>query len=244
MSKQKKKNNSDILILKIAKQEVEIVNFELDAGSVDLAGILSELRTRIPNSQKAKYDKFFFGASQENASVKSQNLDKQAIQLSNNQIENKIPRKETLPWIKKLYKEIVKRSHPDKYINFPIEAIKEKFINVYMDAVTALEDNDVGLMLLCAYEVELDINSLDTKDYVATSIKKYEKTIQSVKGLMGYQWYHVQDDQSLNFLEKYLLSLGYAIDKKETSEIIINRPPLARKRKTGTRPEKNPRFKK
>ena len=32
--------------------------------------------------------------------------------------------------------------------------------------------------------------------------------------------------------------------KKETSEIIINRPPLARKRKTGTRPEKNPRFKK
>ena len=61
---------------------------------------------------------------------------------------------------------------------------------------------------------------------------------------MGYQWYHVQDDQRLNFLEKYLLSLGYAIDKKETSEIIINRPPLARKRKTGTRPEKNPRFKK
>ena len=49
MSKQKKKNNSDILILKIVKQEDEIANFELDTGAIDLAVILSSLRSRIPN---------------------------------------------------------------------------------------------------------------------------------------------------------------------------------------------------
>ena len=52
MPKQKKKNNADILILKIVKQEDEIANFELDTGAIDLAVILSSLRSRIPNNQK------------------------------------------------------------------------------------------------------------------------------------------------------------------------------------------------
>lgn len=246
MSKQKKKNNSDILILKIVKQEDEIANFELDTGAIDLAVILSSLRSRIPNNQKEKYDKFFFGASQENKSTELHNSGKQTLQLLDKPIKDKNPHlaKEVLPWLKKLYKAIVKRSHPDKYINFPIKAIKEKFINVYMDAVTALKDNDAGLMLLCAYEVELDIDSLNAKNYIIESIKKYEKSTSTIKGLMGYQWYHAQDDKRLIFLEKYLLSLGYKIDKKEAEDIIINRPPLARKRKAGSRPEKNPRFEK
>ena len=120
MSKQKKKNNSDILILKIVKQEDEIANFELDTGAIDLAVILSSLRSRIPNNQKEKYDKFFFGASQENKSTESYNSEKQTLQLLAKSVKDESTRvkKEVLPWLKKLYREIVKRSHPDKYINF------------------------------------------------------------------------------------------------------------------------------
>ena len=65
MPNQKKRNNLNVLKLKIAKEDADIANFELDAGSIDLAEILSEIRQRIPDSQKNKYDMFFFGRQKE-----------------------------------------------------------------------------------------------------------------------------------------------------------------------------------
>ena len=191
---------------------------------------------------------FFFGKSQEK--IKDANTlpdSKAAIVVSsssNNDIENKNSESTQDPWLKKLYKQIVKRSHPDKYIDFPIQEIKEKYTNVYMDAITALNENDHGLMILCAYEVEIPINSSDAKKYVNDSIKKYIDEIATIKNLMGYQWYHIQEEKRTYFIESYLKSMGYEVDKKDTEEIIDSRPPLARKRKPGTRPIKNARFKK
>ena len=249
MPNQKKINSSNILKLKIAKESIDIVNFELDTGSIDLAEILSEIRCRIPDSQKSKYDTFFFGKSQEKNKDANCLLSNEVAIVSCIKQNNECLNAEKAdpihePWLKKLYKQIVKRSHPDKYIDFPIEAIKQKFINVYMDATTALDESNYGLMLLCAYEVEIEISNPSAKKYISNSTNKYNADIAHVKKLMGYQWYHVQEDKKVLFIESYLKSMGYEIDKKDASEIIIARPPLARKRKVGSRPEKDSRFKK
>lgn len=248
MPNQKKRNNLNVLKLKIAKEDADIANFELDAGSIDLAEILSEIRQRIPDSQKNKYDMFFFGRQKEISEprIASNQFEVMKPKETHNTLKSEVKKtKSSSPeWLKKLYRQIVKRSHPDKYIDFPIKEIKEKFTRVYMDATKALNETNAGLMLLCAYEVEVSIEGLNAKNHIDSAIQRYASEIKSIKALMGYQWYHIHEDRRIGFIESYLASMGYLIDKKATEDIVASRPSLARKRKAGTRPEKFARFKK
>ena len=142
-------------------------------------------------------------------------------------------------WVKDLYKKIVQRSHPDKYVGFGIEEIKEKFTRVYMNAVKAFEELDIGMILLCAYDVEIDISKVEESEkYISESIVAYEKRIQDISNLIGYQWYHLSEKNRLMFLKNYLFQLGYKFDSEKAKDVIEKNKKSRISRKTGTRPEK------
>jgi len=236
-----KKKNSKILRLKILLEDKEAAEEELDIGASELTQILKAYSTDITPSQKKKFNDFFFGMSDAAGSDNDKRtaLNKTSIVLANNK-EHLAPDSKTnnnhLPWVKKLYKQIVQRSHPDKYIDFPIQAIKEKYTRICMNAMIALKSNDIGLLLLCAYEVEIKVEEPSAAAYIDSSSNSYKKRIEAVSSLIGYQWYHLPDINRIYFLETYLKKLGFTFDKLKASEVIRNN--RVKRRKPGTRPPK------
>ena len=236
-----KKKNSDILRLKILLEDKEVTEEELLIGANELAQILKEYSANVDKVQKNKFDNLFFNNDLRKESIdKASNSSATDIVLAdlNQKIESDINKKQhnILPWVKKLYKLIIQRSHPDKYINFPIKEIKEKYARICMNAMSAIKSNDVGLILLCAYEVEIDVNEPDAEMYIINSSNSYKNQISQMKNLIGFQWYHLPDDNRIHFLENYLASLGFTFNKKKASESIKKTKRV--RRKTGERPIK------
>ena len=239
-----KKKNSKILRLKILLEDKEVAEEELDIGSRELTQILKEYSSDVTASQKKKFDNLFFGTTVEEVSEGEQSSSSNTdIVLADNNIDEmietstnneKLP--EVLPWVKKLYRLIIQRSHPDKYIDFPILAIKEKYTRICMNAMIAMKTNDIGLLLLCAYEVEIDVDEPDAEAYITSSANSYKQTITAVTNLIGFQWYHLPDINRTHFLETYLAGLGFKFDEKKASKAIKNNK--IKRRKSGTRPPK------
>jgi len=237
-----KKKNSKILRLKILLEDKEVAEEELNIGSRELTQILKEYSAGVTASQKKKFDNLFFGASEKEAAKDMQNipsntdiviLDTSSTSMietqGNNEKSPDVPH-----WVKKLYRLIIQRSHPDKFIDFPILAIKEKYTRICMNAMIAMKTNDIGLLLLCAYEVEIDVDEPDADAYIDSSSNSYKQEIESVSKLMGFQWYHLHDATRTSFLETYLAKLGFTFDEKKASEAIKNNK--IKRRKTGTHP--------
>ena len=235
MSRTRLKKKNSILKLKYVHEEHQITKEENQIGMLELNDILKDFSQRIKPTQKKQFDNLFFG---DKNSANKNLSDTTEIIVANKKVEEEINRsaQSNLPkWVKTLYKQIVQRSHPDRYIGFPIQEIKEKFKNIYIDAVTAFEQQDIGIILLCAYDVEIDINQFpESETFITSSIELNQKKTNDLKNLIGYQWYHLIESNRKPFLEAYLSRLGYVFDSKKTEEAVKK---VRIKRKVGTRPE-------
>ena len=232
-----KKKKTSILKLKVLSEETETAKDELDTGVLELNEILNEFSKNVNLDQKKDFDQFFFG-DRSIPDSKSNETGTCELSTKNLDCQKKTepkPAKDRPQWIKKIYKQVVQRTHPDRYIDFPVKEIKEKFKNVYMNAVTAYESNDIGILLLCAYDAQVSIDHPDAEKYILDSMSDQTKTIKEIKNKIAYQWYHLPDVNRMYFLEVYLKKLGYVFEK-EKAERVIKRKKI--KRKAGTRPEK------
>ena len=104
-----------------------------------------------------------------------------------------------------------------------------------MDTINAAESNDFGLLLLCAYESEVDYSQVsEAKKYITDACQKSRKEIQRIGTLLGYQWYHVEDENKLILLENYLKQLGFKFDKAKAQQILNRKP---KRRTPGMKPK-------
>ena len=234
----KSKNEIDILRLKIIKNDLEIAQDEYSAGLAELNEILTEFKEKLVDNQKEKYQQFFFGdnpkkdKNKTNKSV-SNGTD---IEISSTPKKNKKGKNKSLPdWVKKIYRKIMQSTHPDKYINFPVESIKEKYLKIYRDTVDAAEEHDIGVILLCAYEANIDINNSESTKYIEKSYTSKTKEIKNIKKLLAYQWYHVPDNMRETVLKNYLTQLGFAFSEEQIKKASKRKRPT---RKAGTKPPK------
>jgi len=236
---QRKTHELEILRLKILLQDLESARLQHKEGTSDLAVILQEFKERINQGQVEKYNQYFFGdipESQEN--IKScSSTDIVVSSIADTALDNrKISSKNELPkWAKSLYKKIVQRTHPDRYVDFPIEEIKKKFTKIYMSAVEAYEKGELGILLLCAYETEIKYDDIpEALEFINAGIKSSQEKINKISNFIGYQWYHIDQKDRIIFLENYLRMLGFRFDRKK-AEKVLRKKPL--KRKPGEKPE-------
>ena len=233
------KKKSSILKLKIVFEERELAEEEHSIGVLELGEILKNFKKRIKEDQHASFDQFFFGKDSELSPPFEISSSTEIVlaDTGNNTTTNYSDQKKTAPkWVKDLYKKIVQRSHPDKYIGFPVQAIKEKFTRTYINTVQAFEDLDIGTLLLCAHDVEIDISGIEeSESFIDDSIKTHTDRIKEINGLMGYQWYHLPDNNRQHFLEVQLRQLGYIFNSEKVEAVISK---SRKKRKPGTHPGK------
>jgi len=239
------KKEIEILRFKITKEDYNTAKNEHEIGSSELNQALSNFRKKIEEVAKPKFDNFFFGESQENKKEEKPTTTTEIELLekfnkSNTEESDKI---EKPKWLKIIYRAILTRTHPDKYVNFPVEDIKEKYTKIYQEAVTAWESNEWSVLLLCAYEAGIALDNDEAYAIIQRGIVDYKHKLGTVKTKVGYQWFHVAETHRPLVLENYLKQLGFAFTKEEISDVVktVRRENL--NRRVGRKPKKLSRVK-
>lgn len=102
------------------------------------------------------------------------------------------------PKIKKLYREIVKKTHPDK--------IKSKKLNdIYIKAAKHYEDNEIlQIYKICddldiEYELEISDNKI-----VADKIEYYKDKITLLQSSFTWKWSSSDDQNKIDIIKNYI----------------------------------------
>lgn len=233
-----KKIEIEILNLKFLTEKLEIAEQDLKDGADDLHFRLSHFRKRVAKKDKDKYDNFFFGTKIPNPQ-KEPDDKTNSIVLHEEKEELSVTYQKKDSWLKKIYRKIVSSTHPDKFINFPVQNLKEKYLKIYQKTVLSWEKGEDDQILLCAYESDVEIDNHKAIPILQLGNKKKSNRLKEIQKLLAYQWYHIPKDDRSKILENYLKQLGYEFTEEEVEKVAY----LPRKRKVGTRPEKLRRLK-
>ncbi len=224
----------ETLNLKFLTETLELAEQHLQEGTDDLHFRLSHFRKRVLEKDKDKFDKYFFGAKMSDIEKINKVSDSTDIvlQLKKENLPTAYEKKDT--WLKKIYRKIVSSTHPDKFANFPVESLKEKYLNIYRKTVLAWDRGEDDIILISAYETDIEIDNPKALPILQQGKYSKNKRLHEIKELLAYQWYHISEKDRSKTLENYLKKLGYQFTIEEVEKVVN----IARKRKVGTRPKK------
>jgi len=222
----------EIINLKLLTEQLDLAELHLKEGTNDLHFRLSHFRKRVAEKDKDKYDQHFFGASMKDLQKQFDNLEKGIVPFEEKE-ELPILHEKKDRWLKTIYRKIVASTHPDKFQNFPVEALKEKYLNIYRKTVDAWAKGEDDRLLLSAYETDIKVENPKALPILRQGKNKKNNRLQEIQKLLAYQWYHIPEAERSKTLENYLKKLGYDFTTEEVEKVIN----LARKRKVGTRPK-------
>ena len=220
----------ETLNLKFKTEQLEVAEQQLKDGTDDLHFRLSHFRKRVVDKDKDKYDEFFFGAKKKDI---QEDLGKSLIPQTQENLPVLHERKNKDRWIKTIYRKIVASTHPDKFVNFPVESLKQKYLKVYLRTIDAWNKEKDDEILLCAYESDIKVTNPKALSVLIDGRKEKNIRLQEIQKLLAYQWYQVPEKDRSKTLENYLKQLGYEFTTKDVKKVVN----LARKRKVGTRPK-------
>ena len=130
-----------------------------------------------------------------NKKISSSEFIEQDVFIEGDEIDSK----EENPKLRKLYREIVKQTHPDKIKN-------EKLNNLYIEAVKSYEGEDLfNIYSICD---ELSISyELDESDnfIIKDKIKYLQDKINFIKSTFTWQWYYSEEEiEKDNIIKEYV----------------------------------------
>jgi hypothetical protein len=221
----------ETLNLKFLIEKLEVAEQQLKDGSDDLHFRLSHFRKRVSEKDKEKYDDYFFGINP--SKEKKEGMQAQGIVAFEEPELLPVLREKKDPWIKKIYRRIVSSTHPDKFQNFSVENLKQKYLNIYRKTVNAWNEGEDDVILVAAYDTDIKVVNPKALSVLRDGSKKKNIRLQEIQKLLAYQWHHVPIKDRSKTLEMYLKKLGYEFTTEEIKNVVN----LARKRKVGTRPK-------
>lgn len=106
--------------------------------------------------------------------------------------------------IKYLYREIVKKTHPDKISHLSLEEISFRS-DIYIDAVESYNNNDIYDLIYYAYclKIEIDPNIIDIKS-INEQTKKFISESNFLENSFAWKWYNSLDIEKELIVEKFL----------------------------------------
>jgi hypothetical protein len=119
---------------------------------------------------------------------------------SEDEITNDSNKKEKSPKVKKIYREIVKKTHPDKDKT-------EKYIDLYKEATSAYEKNDiVALIFICSkLDIEIDLEEDDIGS-ITLAIKEKKKELQNIEMSYLWLWYNSKTQEQRDKVVELFIS--------------------------------------
>ena len=224
-----------ILEYKFIFEEALQAQREFEEGAADLNYRLSFFREKLHKNseskdQKKRYDQMFMGGVPKNNDLANVNQqpDKQEV----TQIVSK-SRNNVKPWVKKMYRQIVMSTHPDRISGIQSQHLKSKLIDQYRIAQDAYNKDNNSDLIMVAFDLSIDIPEGVVAEEIVPSSERKKKTINGIKEKIGWQWYHVPESQRNAELIKILHMYGFEFTEVKVSEVTKRKYV---KRKVGTKP--------
>jgi len=224
----------ETLNLKLLNESLELAEQQLKEGTDDLHFRLSHFRKRVADKDKDKYDQYFFGAKMKEVEKEIENDFYNSVILHEEKESLPVLHQKKDPWLKNIYRRIVSSTHTDKFQNFPVESLKEKYLNIYRKTVVAWDRGEDDIILVSAYETDIKVENPKALPILKQGNKQKNNRLQEIQKLLAYQWHHIPEENRSKTLENYLTKLGYEFTIADVEKVVN----LARNRKVGTRPEK------
>ena len=229
-------NKVKILEYKLAFEKEKVVSKEFEEGNSDLNFRLSFFREKIKNTshkgvtQKEVYDNIFkTGPKDKDIVVTDKQDDIQKSSKKSTNIDK---------WARKTYIRIAKSTHPDVTMHIKSEVLRNKFDTLFEIAQNAYEKNHYSDLIMVAHDLDIEVPEKEIEKNIVPDLLKKTNNIKDMSGKLGWQWYHVPEENKDAELKKILTAMGFVFTEDEIKEVV--KTPKTRKpnRKIGQRPEK------
>jgi len=235
--KYKREDRVKILEYKFIFEEELQIKKEYEAGEVDLNYRLSFFRKKLNSSSESKaqkdhYDSIFMGhlPKDEETDTTLIRSDKQGSAQSALKSNSNIK-----PWAKKIYRQIVMVTHPDKISGIQSTNLKEQLESQYRIAQNAYNKEIYSDLIMVAFDLNIDLPTGVTNEEITPHSNLKKEKINNIKKLLGWQWFHVPEKNKDAEFKKILLHYGFDFTEEDVKDVIKRKYV---KRKVGTRPEK------
>lgn len=117
--------------------------------------------------------------------------------------------------LKKLFRKIVVKCHPDKVDQETSELRKLELIDLYEKAVEAHDDNNWALMVVVAIKLDVDLpeEAEDMVSEIDEEAKKLEEKIKSTTNSMAWKWYYSEEEEKEAIVNNYLAIIKKSKEK-------------------------------
>jgi len=181
------------IIIELDRTFVKCVNEYLDEHPDVKEKFENHINSKIEESIKQKQEEI---EEQENEPLSEEEV----VDEIDNDIEFEFdPKDLKSPKIKKLYREIVKLTHPDKISN-------KKLNELYIQATNYYELND----LIAIYSVCIQLNipyEMDDNDYILIKdkIRKMKERVFFIESTYTWKWHNTPEEEKNSLIETYVL---------------------------------------
>mgnify|MGYP003627528260 CR=1 FL=1 len=144
--------------------------------------------------------------------VADKSVDNKASILSEKSEEEIQKIKPDIPsWAKKLFRQVVKLTHPDKLSNDLEKETHDRLIKMYQDAKEAIDSCDFAKIALIAQELNISLKNIDIKDFALFRKKEseFQEKIKRIKTSMFWLWSNSTDVQKDKIIQEFLKSKGW-----------------------------------
>jgi len=133
--------------------------------------------------------------------------------------EDTVERKE----LKKLFRSIVKVSHPDKISDTLPKSEINEIVLLYETAVKALDTNNWGLMIITAIKLDIEIpkKAESVINKIQEECEDIEKKIDAMTKSLPWKWYHSDSDTRKKMVDDYIKALENIRIRKENAKDIL-----------------------
>jgi len=138
----------------------------------------------------------------------SKNRRKSKERISEKELDSYV-REEKDSDIKKVFKQIAKKTHPD-LLNFKSPFEKERKERLFKRAKTAAEEDDYFELSEIAKELKINVPNPKRKHLkmLYSSIQKVEQELKTIKGSVAWLWYHEEDPSRREmYMQRYIDAL-------------------------------------
>jgi len=114
------------------------------------------------------------------------------------------------PEMKKMFKSIAKKTHPDKLVDVP-EKEKDEKTDLYMEAISAFEREDFASLYIISEKLGLELPELDDSkiEKMEEQIKSVKVEINKLKSTFMWQWFFVKSKEEKESLVEQLFKRMY-----------------------------------
>lgn len=121
------------------------------------------------------------------------------------------PEKQIDPEVKKLYRQVALKAHPDRLVGMPDGEEKEKLKIIFQNATKFMENNDYASLAVIAIKLDIDVEEFSENDLkkVKEKINIIKGKVQQIENTAIWQWAFAEDKKVKDKLLKALFKFMY-----------------------------------